>query len=47
MKEKERNGFMAKTEKEFGQRSNDDIIRNILREYASREYSDLTSVIVS
>lgn len=28
---------MARTEMEFGQRSNDDIIREILREYASRE----------
>lgn len=29
---------MARIEKEFGQRSNDDIIREILREYASREH---------
>ena len=28
---------MARPEKEFGERSNDDIIREILREYASRE----------
>lgn len=28
---------MAQPEKEFGERSNDDIIREILREYASRE----------
>lgn len=28
---------MTRPEKEFGERSNDDIIREILREYASRE----------
>ena len=28
---------MPRPEKEFGERSNDDIIREILREYASRE----------
>lgn len=28
---------MARPEKEFGERSNDDIIREILRKYASRE----------
>ena len=37
---------MAKTEKEFGQRSNDDIIRNILREYASREHPIGTKFII-
>lgn len=34
---KEGGEFMARPEKEFGERSNDDIIREILREYASRE----------
>lgn len=28
---------MARPGKEFGERSNDDIIRDILREYASRK----------
>ena len=28
---------MARPEKEFGEHSNDDIIREILREYTSRE----------
>ena len=28
---------MARVEKRFGERNNDDIIRDILREYSSRE----------